>query len=76
LSAPVDWEPLTDLLPDQPPEALQEVALVADQESELEAPFATLLGLADKVTLGAACETERMTVCEALVPLEPVQVRV
>jgi hypothetical protein len=33
LSAPVDWEPLSALLPDQPPPAVQAVALAEDQMS-------------------------------------------
>jgi hypothetical protein len=31
VSAPVDWVPLTALVPDQPPEAVQLVALVDAQ---------------------------------------------
>ena len=61
-SAPVDCEPLMDLVPVQPPEATQEVALVADQERVLAPPLATLLGLAERLTVGAGCETDTMTV--------------
>jgi hypothetical protein len=46
LSAPVDCEPLTALLPDHPPEAVQEVALVDDQVKVELPPLATVLGLA------------------------------
>jgi hypothetical protein len=54
----VDCEPLVALLPDHPPEAVQEVALVADQVKVELAPLATVLGLADKVTTGAGAVTE------------------
>jgi hypothetical protein len=40
------------LLPAQPPEAVQEVALAADQVNMEAAPLATVLGLALKLTLG------------------------
>jgi hypothetical protein len=48
----VDCEPLAALLPAQPPEAVQEVALVADQVSIEAAPLATVLGFAFKLTVG------------------------
>ena len=63
-------------MPDQPPEAVQAVALVADQLSALALPRATLLGLATSVTVGAGCDTDTVTDCEAPLPPEPVQVRV
>lgn len=57
-SAPVDCVPLTGLLPDQAPEAVQEVALV-DVHVRLEVPpFATVLGLAESVTTGAGWVTD------------------
>jgi hypothetical protein len=62
------------LAPDQPPEAVQAVALVADQLSVLALPLATLLGLAESVTVGAGCDTDTVTDCEALLPPEPVHV--
>ena len=46
VSAPVDCEPLIALVPDHAPEAVQEVALVADQVRVELAPLATVLGLA------------------------------
>jgi hypothetical protein len=46
LSAPVACEPLIALLPDQPPEAVQDVALLDDQDSFDVPPAATVLGLA------------------------------
>jgi hypothetical protein len=45
-SAPVDDEPLVALLPDQPPEALHEVASAADQLIVELAPLTTVLGFA------------------------------
>ena len=53
LSAPVDCEPLTALAPDQSPDAVHAVALVADQLSVELLPLATELGLALSVTVGA-----------------------
>jgi hypothetical protein len=73
LRAPVDCEPLTALAPDQAPEAVQDVALVADQVSVELLPLDTVLGLAVKVTVGAGVVTETVADCEALPPL-PVQV--
>lgn len=58
MSAPVDCEPLMAWLPDQPPEAVQEVALLDDQIKLEALPLATVLGLADKATVGAAGVTE------------------
>jgi hypothetical protein len=53
---------------------VQAVALVADQLSVLALPLATLLGLAESVTVGAGCDTDTVTDCEALLPPEPVHV--
>jgi hypothetical protein len=53
LSAPLDCEPLTALAPDQPPDAAQAVALVADQLNVALPPLATVLGLAVSVIVGA-----------------------
>jgi len=52
--APVDCEPLTASVPLQAPEAVQEVAFVADQVKVELPPLATELGLAAKLTVGAA----------------------
>jgi hypothetical protein len=70
LSAPVDDEPLVALVPDQAPEAVQEVAFAADQLNVELAPLTTVLGLAVIVTVGAlaAAFTEIVTVCVALPP--------
>jgi hypothetical protein len=48
----VDCEPLVGSLPDQPPEALQAVALVVDQVKLELPPLTTVLGLADSATVG------------------------
>jgi hypothetical protein len=74
-TAPVDWEPLSPLLPLQPPDALHDVALVLDQVSTEEAPEFTVLGVAVSVTIGALLETVTVADCAAL-PLLPVQLRV
>ena len=54
LSTPVLALPLIALLPDQPPEAVQLVALVEDQLSMAEPPLLTLVGVAERLTVGAA----------------------
>jgi hypothetical protein len=54
---------------------MQEVALVADQVSMELLPLATVLGAADKVTVGAGVVTETVADWVALPPL-PVQLRV
>ena len=76
LSAPVDWEPLMALLPDQPPEAVQAVALLETQLKVELPPLATVLGLALMLTvaLGAAL-TVTVADWAALPPL-PVQLSV
>ncbi len=53
LSAPVECEPLVGWLPDQPPEAVQEVAFVVDQLKVELLPLTTELGLAARLTVGA-----------------------
>ncbi len=76
VSAPVDCEPLTALVPDQPPVAVQAVALVADQLNTELLPLVTELGLALKVTVGAGLLTVTVADCVALLPAPaPVQVR-
>lgn len=76
VSAPVDCEPLTGLAPDQPPDAVQAVALVADQVRVALPPLATVLGLVARVMVGAGCVTETVADCAALLPPVPVQLRV
>jgi hypothetical protein len=73
LRAPVGCEPLTALAPDQAPEAVQAVALLADQLSIALLPLAIVLGLADKATVGAGWVTDTVFDCVALPPV-PVQV--
>ena len=75
VSAPVDPEPLVGSAPDQAPEAVQEVALVADQFSVALAPLATALGLAVKLIVGAGVLTDTVVDCAALPPA-PLQVSV
>jgi hypothetical protein len=50
-SAPVEAEPLSGLLPDQAPDAVQEVAFVVDQVRVDAEPEATVLGFALSVTV-------------------------
>jgi hypothetical protein len=57
----VDWVPLTALVPDQAPEAVQAVAFVDDQVRLELLPLATVLGLAIRVTVGAAAVTDTVT---------------
>jgi hypothetical protein len=52
LSAPVPAVPLIGSLPDQPPDAVQLVALVEDQLSIADPPLLTLPGVALNVTVG------------------------
>ena len=52
-SAPVDCEPLVPWLPDQPPEAVQAVALVVDHVKAELLPLTMELGLAARLTVGA-----------------------
>jgi hypothetical protein len=75
VSAPVVCDPLSGLAPDQDPEAVQAVALVADQVSVELLPLATVLGLATKLMVGTGCVTVTVADCAALPPV-PVQVRV
>lgn len=76
MSAPVDWEPLAPLVPDQAPEALHDVALVVDQVSVELAPLATMVGFAAKVTTGGGELTETVVDWVALAPSAAAQVSV
>lgn len=71
----MECDPLVGSLPLHPPDATQAVALVDDQDSVEAAPLATVLGLALKLTVGAAEATVTVADCAALPP-PPVQVRV
>lgn len=53
MSAPVDCEPLVAWLPDQPPDAVQDVAFVDDQLKVELLPLIIELGLAARLTVGA-----------------------
>jgi hypothetical protein len=63
------------LVPDQPPEAVHAVALVELQVKVEALPLFTVLGLALKLTVGAAAVTVTAADCVALPPA-PVQVSV
>lgn len=66
--------PLMDCPPDQPPDALHELAFVAVHDSRVLAPFATIGGFSAKLTVGAGTTA---TLFESLpVPPTPVQVSV
>ena len=71
----MDWDPLTGLVPVQAPEAVQEVALLDDQVRVDALPLVTVLGAADKLTVGAGVVTETVADWLALPPL-PEQLRV
>lgn len=71
----MDCEPLTGSLPDQPPEALQAVALAVDQVKLELPPLTTVLGLALNATVGAGAGEVTDTVADWLaLPPGPVQV--
>ncbi len=67
--APVACVPLAAFAPDHAPLAVQEVALALDQLNAEPAPLATVLGDADRVTVGAAAVTDTVADCEALPPV-------
>jgi hypothetical protein len=73
VSAPVACDPLAALLPDQAPEAVHEVAWVDDQFNVEPLPLDIVLGLAVKLTVGAAAVTDTVADCVALPPV-PVHV--
>lgn len=75
LRTPLDCVPLTGLLPDQAPEAAQDVAFTAFHLSVELVPFAIVLGVALMLTVGAVDFTETVADWVALPPA-PVQVRV
>ena len=71
----MECDPLVASLPLQPPEAVQEVAFLDDQDSVELLPLAMVLGLALKLTVGAGEVTVTVADCAALPPA-PVQVSV
>jgi hypothetical protein len=72
-SGPVLWLPPAALPPFQPPEAVQEVALVEFHVSVEAPPLATEVGFAVNVTVGAGT-TATLAVATLLVPPAPAQV--
>ena len=72
----MDWDPLVPRVPDQPPEAVHEVALVELQLRVELPPNATVVGLALKLAVGAGVVTVTVADCGVLVPPAPVQVSV
>jgi hypothetical protein len=72
---PVLCEPLLGSLPVQPPDAVQEEALVEDQVKVEVPPLVAVPGLAVSVTDGAGAVTVTVADCAALPPL-PLQVSV
>ena len=75
VSAPVDCEPLTGLVPDQPPEAVQEVALVEVHVNVELPPLATVLGLAPRLTVAVFFGLTVTFVDWAAVPPSPLQLK-
>ena len=75
MSAPVDCDPVRALAPLHAPEAVQEVALLDDQVRVDALPLVTVLGAADKLSVGVGVVTETVADCVALPPV-PVQVSV
>jgi hypothetical protein len=75
VSAPVEALPLVDLAPLQPPEAVQEVALVELQTSMLAVPVPIVIGLALSATVGFGGVTVTVAVA-ALDPPVPLHVSV
>jgi predicted acyl esterase len=71
--APVLCVPLVAFVPLQPPEAVQDVALVELQVSVDAAPLTTLVGLADSAAVGrAVAATVTVAAAGVLVPPAPV----
>lgn len=74
-SAPVDCEPLSDLLPVQPFEAEHAVAFWDDHVRAAPLPLVTVLGLAAMDTVGACGDVLMDTVADCVaLPPAPVQV--
>jgi hypothetical protein len=71
LSAPVDCDPLIDLVPDQEPAALQAVALAEDHVSVELLPEATVPGLTLILTVGTGSAVTPVTVTVADWVAEP-----
>jgi hypothetical protein len=72
---PVGCDPVGALVPDQAPDAAQEVASVDDQDRADALPLAILLGEALNRMVGGVALTDTVADCAALPP-GPVQVNV
>jgi len=68
VSAPVDSFPDVVLVPDQAPEAVQDVAFVDDHVSSAAVPLTTLAGFALNVTVGSGGNTLTVTLLLVLPP--------
>jgi hypothetical protein len=75
VSGPVVAVPESALLPDQAPDAVQELAFEADHCRVALEPRAMALGLALRLTTGSGDVTDTVVACVA-VPAGPVQVSV
>ena len=73
MRAPVDVDPLMASLPDQPPDAVQEVALVADHVKVELAPLATVLGFALSLTVAVGAAVTVTVAVWTAFPPGPVQ---
>ena len=69
VSAPVDWVPDTAFVPDQAPDAVQEVAFVAVQFNVALLPLVMALGPTLKLTVGAAALMETVADWVAVPPV-------
>ena len=70
----MDFEPFIGSLPDHAPEAVQDVALDDDQVKVELPPFATVLGLALRVTVGVCFGLTVTVVDWTALPPDPLQV--
>jgi hypothetical protein len=73
--APVGCDPVSALVPDHAPDAVQEVALTEDHDKTEALPLTILLGAALNRMLGGVALTDTEADCAALPP-GPVQVNV
>lgn len=64
----MDCEPLRALAPDQAPPAVQAVAWVDDHVRPALPPLVMVLGLATRLTVGAAGVTDTVVDCAAFPP--------
>lgn len=76
MSAPVDCDPVMAFVPVHAPEAVHEVALLADQDRVDALPLPMVLGLAFRLTVTAGFALTVTVVVCAAVPPAPLQVRV